>query len=328
MPNHPRTPTHSETPHPGAPVVEIDGLCKSYDGRVVVDDLSMTVRPGEVVGLIGANGAGKTTTVEIIQGLRHADAGHVRVLGLHPRRDAARLRPLLGSQLQSSALPDRMRVGEAVALFAQPRPGRPMPDGDALLERFGLAHRRRYAFGSMSGGERQRLFLVLALLNTPRLVILDELTQGLDPTARRDVWAAVDQLRDVGTTVLLVTHELAEAEALCDRVIAMRDGKVLAEGTPAELVRRFAGAATVSFTWTPGGHLELARDLHRLNAIVGVTRVRRDAGRVIVDGDVPVIAHVGAWLAASGRPIPPDLRVDQPGLEDALLTLLDSPRAA
>ena len=217
---------------------------------------------------------------------------------------------------------------EAVALFAQPRPGAPAPDSDALLERFGLAYRRRYAFGSMSGGERQRLFLVLALLNTPRLVILDELTQGLDPTARRDVWAAVDQLRDVGTTVLLVTHELVEAEALCDRVIAMRDGKVLAAGTPAELVRRFAGAATVSFTWTPGDHLDLARDLNRLNRIEGVTRVRRNAGRVIVDGDVPVIAHVGAWLAASDQPVPPDLRVDQPGLEDALLTLLDSPRAA
>ncbi len=291
-------------------VVTVRGLCKSYDGRVVVDELDLDVAAGEVVGLIGTNGAGKTTTVECLHGLRQPDAGSVRVLGLDPRRDAAALRPMVGVQLQDSALPDRLRVGEAVALFARCGAGR----GEELLEQFGLAARRRSPFAGLSGGERQRLFLVLALLNRPRLVILDELTQGLDPAARREVWSAVDTLRAGGTTVLLVTHELAEAEALCGRVIAMRAGRVLDSGSPAELVARHAARATVRFT---GGE-----DLTGLHALPGVDAVSRDAGMVTVLGDRRVIAYVGAWLVERG-PIPGDLRVEVPDLEAALLTLLD-----
>ena len=204
-------------------VVTVRGLRKSYGGRVVVDGLDLAVSAGEIVGLIGANGAGKTTTVECVQGLRKPDAGQLRVLGYDPVTQAGELRPLIGSQLQDSALPDRLRVAEAVELFGTPR----ARDGGELLSRFGLAPRRRSAFGSLSGGERQRLFLVLALLNRPRLVILDELTQGLDPAARRGVWAAVRQLHDEGATVLLVTHEMDEAEALCGRVVVMRAGRVL-----------------------------------------------------------------------------------------------------
>ena len=194
-------------------VVTVRGLRKSYGRRKVVDGLDLDVLEGEVVGLIGANGAGKTTTVECIQGLRRPDAGTLRVLGLDPVTEAERLRPLIGSQLQDSALPDRLRVAEAVELFTP----RGVAGGRELLEQFGLAEQRRSPFASLSGGERQRLFLVLALLGRPRLVILDELTQGLDPSGRRNVWAAVSQLREDGTTVLLVTHELDDAEALCDR---------------------------------------------------------------------------------------------------------------
>ena len=234
--------------------------------------LDLDVGSGEVVGLIGANGAGKTTTVECLQGLRRPEAGHVRVLGLDPIRDADRLRPQIGSQLQSSALPDRLRVSEAIALFAGPEAA----DADGLLEQFGLAHRRRSAFAGMSGGERQRLFLVLALLNRPRLVILDELTQGLDPAARREVWSAIAQLRDVGTTVLLVTHELAEAEALCERVVAMRDGRVLDQGTPAELVARHGGGATVRFGMSPVTDVATAAALQELNRLPGVHAVTRE----------------------------------------------------
>src|SRR4029077_17320085 len=207
-------------PTPEASVVTVRGLIKSYDGRVVVDKLDLDVGAGEIVGLVGANGAGKTTTVECLQGLRKPDAGTLRVIGFDPVTQATGLRPHVGSQLQDSALPDRLRVAEAVTLFRTPH-GR---DGAELLEQFGLAARRRSAFASLSGGERQRLFLVLALLNRPRLVILDELTQGLDPAARHGVWSAIDQLRRDGTTVLIVTHEIDEAEALCDRVIAMRAG--------------------------------------------------------------------------------------------------------
>jgi ABC-2 type transport system ATP-binding protein len=180
-------------------VVTARGLRKAYGNTVVVDGLDLDVPAGEIVGLIGANGAGKTTTVECIQGLRKPDAGTIRVLGYDPATQAEALRPMVGSQLQDSALPDRLRVAEAVDLFSTRR----ARDGGELLEQFGLAGRRRSAFGSLSGGERQRLFLVLALLNRPRLVILDELTQGLDPAGRRDVWAAVRQLHDEGITVLL-----------------------------------------------------------------------------------------------------------------------------
>ncbi|MXG89430.1 ABC transporter ATP-binding protein [Nocardioides flavescens] len=295
-------------------VVRVRGLRKSYGDRVVVDDVDLDVHRGEVLGIIGTNGAGKTTTVEILQGLRRADAGEVRVLGLDPARDADRLRPLLGSQLQSSRLPDRMRVDEALHLFSGPR----ADGGETLLDRFGLAHRRGSAFGSMSGGEQQRLFLVLALLNRPRLVVLDELTQGLDPAARREVWAAVSRLRSDGTTVLLVTHELAEAEALCDRVVAMRDGRVLDAGTPAELVDRHAGRAEITFTLPAG---RPAEQLAEVRALPGVQQVRRTGDRLAVEGERAAIAHVGRWLVGAGR-VPADLRVVVPDLESALLGLL------
>jgi ABC-2 type transport system ATP-binding protein len=298
-------------------VVTVRGLRKSYAGRVVVDDLDLDLDAGEVVGLIGANGAGKTTTVECIQGLRRPDAGVLRVLGCDPTRDAERLRPMLGSQLQDSGLPDRLRVGEAIDLFATTRSTR----AGELLERFGLGARHRSAFASLSGGERQRLFLVLALLNRPRLVILDELTQGLDPAARREVWSAVAQLRDEGTTVLLVTHELDEAETLCGRVIAMRGGRVLDQGRPADLVARHAGWAIVRFT-AAGPDL-----VDALRLLPGVGAVRAVGARIEVHGDRQVIAQVGAELVRRG-PVPSDLDVEVPDLEAALLHLLDDPTAS
>jgi ABC-2 type transport system ATP-binding protein len=295
-------------------VVTVRGLRKTYGTRVVVDRLDLDVRAGEIVGLVGANGAGKTTTVECIQGLRRPDGGALSVLGHDPVTQAARLRPLVGSQLQDSALPDRLRVAEALALFATPRAG----DGGELLAQFGLAERRRSVFSSLSGGERQRLFLVLALLNRPRLVILDELTQGLDPAARRNVWAAVRQCRDAGATVLLVTHEMDEAEALCDRIVVMRAGCVLDTGTPAELVDRHARRATVTFSLPdpPAPRLDELRQLD------GVREVEREGARVTVHGDRRVIAYVGATLVRWG-PVPADLSVHVPDLEDALLGLLE-----
>jgi len=299
-------------------VVTVRGLTKSYGDRIAVDRLDLDVSAGEVLGLIGANGAGKTTAVECIQGLRRPDAGSVRVLGLDPVRDADRVRQLVGSQLQSSALPDRLRVGEAVALFSTRR----ARDAEGLLERFGLAGKLRSAFGTMSGGEQQRLFLVLALLNQPRLVILDELTQGLDPSARREVWASVAQLRDAGTTVLLVTHELDEAEVLCDRVVAIRSGRVMDAGTPAELVARHAAVATTRFGIDV---VDAGGITHALQDVPGVHDVDIDpAGQVTVRGARSSIAHVGAWLVERGE-IPADLRVDVPDLEAALLALLDDP---
>lgn len=300
-------------------VLTVRGLRKTYGKRVVVDGVDLTVAAGEIVGLAGANGAGKTTTVECIQGLRRPDAGVLRVLGYDPVTQAARLRPLVGSQLQDSALPDRLRVAEALDLFATSR----ARDGGELLEQFGLAGQRRSVFSSLSGGERQRLFLVLALLNPPRLVILDELTQGLDPAARRNVWAAVRQLHDTGTTVLLVTHEMDEAEALCGRIVVMRAGRVLDAGTPAELVDRHARRATIRFS-LPDPPAPLLEEIRRL---AGVRDVELTGPRITVHGDRRIIAHVGAALVRWG-PVPEDLGVHVPDLEDALLGLLEREPAA
>jgi ABC-2 type transport system ATP-binding protein len=299
-------------------VVTVRGLRKAYGKRIVVHGLDLDVRAGEIVGLAGANGAGKTTTVECIQGLRKPDSGVLRVLGYDPVTQGRQLRPLIGSQLQDSALPDRLRVAEAIELFTTPR----ARDGGELLEQFGLAERRRSAFSSLSGGERQRLFLVLALLNRPRLVILDELTQGLDPAARRNVWAAVRQLHEGGTTVLLVTHEMDEAEELCGRIIAMRAGRVLDSGTPAELIDRHARRATVRFTLPEAG-TSLLEQLRRIN---GVQDVELSGSRVTMVGDRCMIAHVGAALVGWG-PVPQDLGVHVPDLEDALLRLLENDQA-
>jgi len=286
-------------------VVMARDLRKRYGGRAVVDGVDLEVEEGEVVGLIGANGAGKTTTVECLQGLRHPDSGVLRVLGYDPTTQADRLRPLIGSQLQDSALPDRLRVREAVELFATAR----ARDAGELLDRFGLIERRDSAFASLSGGDR------------PQLVFLDELTQGLDPAARRNVWAAVGQLRDEGATVVLVTHELDEAEALCDRVIAMRAGQVLDAGPPADLVNRHAKWATVRFSWSVADST-----LAELGDLVGVQSVRRVGERVEVRGDRRVIAYVGADLVRRGA-VPDDLTVEVPDLESALLRLLEGAAA-
>jgi ABC-2 type transport system ATP-binding protein len=295
-------------------VVTVRGLRKSYRTRVVVDGLDLDVPAGEIVGLIGANGAGKTTTVECVQGLRKPDSGQLRVLGFDPVTQSAQLRPLVGSQLQHSALPDRLRVTEALDLFGTPR----ARGGAELLEQFGLAPRRRSVFSSLSGGERQRLFLVLALLNRPRLVILDELTQGLDPAARRDVWAAVRQLNDEGTTVLLVTHEMDEAEALCGQVAVMRAGRVIDAGAPTDLVERHASTAVIRFSM-PDPPAQLLDQVRRLD---GVREVSRTGSRITVRGHRRIIAYVGAALVR-WEPVPADLSVHVPSLEDALLALLN-----
>ena len=214
-------------------VVEVTDLRKRYGDVVAVDGVSLSVVRGEVFGVVGPNGAGKTTTVECIAGLRRPDAGRVRVLGMDPAADAATVRVRVGVQLQQAALPDRLRVGEAMRLFAGAY-GR-LDRVDALLDQWGLQAKRRAAFATLSGGQRQRLFIALALLGEPEIVVLDELTTGLDPAARRETWALVRRLREAGTTVVLVTHAMDEADALCDRLAVIVAGRVVALGVPAEV---------------------------------------------------------------------------------------------
>ncbi len=228
------------------PVVEVDGLVKRYGAAEVVNGIHFTVHRGELFGLLGTNGAGKTTTVEILQGLRRADGGRVRVLGLDPASAGDQLRRRIGAQLQDAALPERMRVAEALALFAALHPT-PRPTAE-LVEEWQLDAILRRPFDALSGGERQRLFVALALVGRPEIVFLDELTQNLDPMARRHTWDVVRHVRDAGTTVVLVTHDVEEAERLCDRIVVMDHGRVVADGTPAAIVDELGGASTVRFT--------------------------------------------------------------------------------
>src|SRR6516165_3885052 len=268
--------------------------------------------PGSIEGM-------SERDVVTVRGLRKVYGGRVVVDGLDLAVSAGEIVGLIGANGAG-----KTTTVECVQGLRKPDAG-PLRvrDGGALLSRFGLAPRRRSAFGSLSGGERQRLFLVLALLNRPRLVILDELTQGLDPAARRNVWAAVRHLHDEGTTVLLVTHEMDEAEALCGRVVVMRAGRVLDTGAPADLVDRHAGTATIRFSM-PDPPAALLDQVRRM---ASVQEVEQAGARVTVRGARPVIAHVGAALVRWG-PVPADLSVHVPSLEDALLGLLDEGPAA
>lgn len=214
-------------------VIEITELRKTYGGTTAVDGVTLTVKRGEVFGVLGPNGAGKTTTVEAAVGLRTPDSGSVRVLGLDPATDPDQVRQRVGVQLQQAVLPSRMRVKEAMAIFAAAY--RDHADPEELLAAWGLTTQRNRSFGGLSGGQKQRLFIALALLGKPEIVVLDELTTGLDPAARRDTWAMVEALRAQGVTVVLVTHAMDEAETLCDRLVIIDRGRVVAQGTPDEV---------------------------------------------------------------------------------------------
>jgi ABC-2 type transport system ATP-binding protein len=220
-------------------VIEIENLRKSYHDRPAVDGLSLTVERGEIFGIAGANGAGKTTVVECAAGLRPYDDGTVRVLGLDPRTDRRRLMQRVGVQLQEAALPDALRVGEAFRMYASLYQ-HPL-DWRALMDEWGLTEKRRAGFASLSGGWKQRLFVALALIGDPEVVFLDELTTALDPLARRSTWDLVRKLRERGVTVVLVTHFMEEAEALCDRVAIIDRGRVVTSGSPQALIAE-AGA--------------------------------------------------------------------------------------
>jgi ABC-2 type transport system ATP-binding protein len=217
-------------------VIEVEDLCKNYGDTRAVDGVSFTVEKGETFGVLGHNGAGKTTTVECLVGLRRPDSGTIRVLGVDPARRRRALAQRTGVQLQESELPDRLRVAEAMRLFAAfyDRPD----DWRAVLERWGLSPIATKAFGDLSGGQKQRLKLAMALVGRPELVVLDELTTGLDPLARRETWTLIGDLKASGTTAVLVSHFMDEAEELCDRVAVFGRGRIIALGSPRELVGR------------------------------------------------------------------------------------------
>jgi len=305
-------------------VVVAEGLHKRYGDVAAVDGISFQVRRGEIFGMVGPNGAGKTTTVECVEGLRRPDEGRATVLGLDPWRDARALRERMGVQLQSAGLPQRIKVGEAVELFASFY--RQAADGDALLERLGLGEARNAYVNKLSGGQRQRLFAALALINRPEVVFLDELTTGLDPQGRRDTWDLIREIRAQGATVVLTTHFMEEAERLCDRVAIVDHGRIIALDGPAELVRQQGAQVRVVFELD--GHLgdELSAragqlDLRSLGVLDGVLRVERAGEQVVVFGQGDGLARAVAQALDAEGVRYWNLRSEQPNLEDAFLAL-------
>lgn len=293
-------------------VIEVEHLEKRYGEFVAVDDVSFSVEDGEIFGILGPNGAGKTTTVECLQGLRRPDGGGATVLGLDPRREADRLRKLIGSQLQASVLPERMRVWEALKLFTSRHTD--APDWETVLHRWGLTAKRNASFGSLSGGQQQRLFVALAVAHNPRLVFLDEMTTGLDPMSRRVTWDLVSQVRDAGTTVVLVTHFMDEAEQLCDRVAVIDKGRLVALDTTAGLIAHYAETAQVTFSTD-------LDDVGFLLNVTGVESVDHRGHRVIIGGTGALLARVAAALAAR-QVFPLDLEVKRASLEDVFLSIV------
>jgi ABC-2 type transport system ATP-binding protein len=294
------------------PIIEVEHLQKRYGDTVAVSDVSFSIEEGEIFGILGPNGAGKTTSVEMLAGLRKPDAGKISVLGLDPRTDGEKLRAVVGVQLQESELPDKIEVGEALELYASfyPQPA----DPQRLLETLGLAEKRSTRFAKLSGGQKQRLSIALALIGNPRIAVLDELTTGLDPQARRDTWALIESIRDQGVTIVLVTHFMEEAEYLADRVALIDSGRVVAIDTPAGLADAAVPEQVIRFR--PSMPIEDGL----LDAVPAVSSVTRRGGQVVVTGTGDLLGAVVAVLARNGV-VANQLRVDQASLEDAFVAL-------
>ena len=297
------------------PVIEVDGLVKRYGDLTAVDGVSMTVNEGDIFGILGPNGAGKTTTVESITGLRRADAGRIRVLGLDPVVDRDQLRRLVGVQLQESRQPDRITVEEAVNLFASFYPDPVDPPG--LLAELGLAQARRRRFKELSGGMQQRLSIALALVGNPQVAVLDELTTGLDPHARRETWSLIERVRDRVVTIVLVTHIMEEAERLCDRLALLAGGRVIASGTPAALVAEVAAPQRIRFT------VSSPVDLSVIAALPEVTAVEQRGTDMEVTGIGDILPALLSLLSGMDV-VAHGLRVNQGTLDDAFLALTGS----
>ncbi|MBQ0979397.1 MULTISPECIES: ABC transporter ATP-binding protein [Micromonospora] len=293
-------------------VIEVTHLSKRYGDLVAVQDVSFTVEPGEIFGVLGPNGAGKTTTVECVAGLRVPDGGGVSVLGLDPRRDAAQLRQRVGVQLQESQLPDRLRVAEALELYASFY--RNPADPAALIDKLGLGEKRNTAYKKLSGGQKQRLSIALALVGNPEIAILDELTTGLDPQARRDTWGLIEQVRDSGVTIVLVTHFMEEAERLCDRVAVIDRGRVVALDSPAGLVSAVAPEQRIRFRPSAPVDDRLLTDLPEVSA------VQRTGSQVVVTGTGDLL-HAVTSVLARHQIVAADLRLEQSTLDDAFVEL-------
>jgi ABC-2 type transport system ATP-binding protein len=296
------------------PVIQISGIRKAYGSLVAVHEVSLEVYEGEIFGLIGPNGAGKTTTMECVEGIRTPDRGTISVLGLDPFRDIYRLQERIGVQLQQAQLQKRIKVWEAVSLWASLYKKKP-DVGERLLEQLGLLDKRNAWFMNLSGGQKQRLFIALALINDPELVFFDELTTGLDPQARRAIWDLVRGIRDRGKTVFMTTHLMEEAERLCDRVAIIEHGRIIDVDSPERLVSRNCPQRTVVLTTDdPEAEAHFARVPH-------VTAVARQGARYTIDGlGDEFVTEVIQCVSQNAMHVT-DFRTVLPTLEDVFLKL-------
>ena len=296
----------------GVPALSISHLRKTYWPVVAVDDVSLEVRQGEIFGILGPNGAGKTTTVECAIGLRRPDSGTVRVLGLDPVTDKGEVREIVGVQLQSSALPAKLRVGEILDMYQSFY--RNPADVEELTEVLGLGSKRDEYYRSLSGGQRQRVSIALALIGQPKIAVLDEMTTGLDPQARRDTWDLIDRVRDRGATIVLVTHFMEEAQRLCDRLALIDAGRVVALDTPAGLMAEASGGKQVRFRPSASFDQSLLTDLPE------VGHVEHDGDWIVVTGKGELVNAVIITLHEAGITAR-DVRLDSSSLEDAFVKI-------
>ncbi|MBL7258364.1 ABC transporter ATP-binding protein [Paractinoplanes lichenicola] len=295
------------------PIIEVSNLVKRYGDHTAVNGVSFSVEPGEIFGILGPNGAGKTTTVECIEGLRKADGGSISVCGIDAQADTSgELRQVLGAQLQESELPDKLKVGEAMELYASFY--RNPADWRELLESLRLSEKINAQYRRLSGGQKQRLSIALALVGNPRVAVLDEVTTGLDPQARRDAWDLIESIRDRGVTILLVTHFMEEAERLCDRLAVIDNGRVVAVDTPAGLVAQVDETQRVRFR--PSAPIDHAV----LLALPEVSSVERAGHQLVVTGTGNLLLAITTVLAQH-QVTAGNLRIDQTTLDDAFVAL-------
>jgi ABC-2 type transport system ATP-binding protein len=296
------------------PVIRVSGVRKTYGATVAVADVSFDVHHGEIFGLIGPNGAGKTTTMECIEGLRTPDRGSISVLGLDPFRQVYELQDRIGVQLQQAQLQKRIKVWEAVDLWASLYRKKAV-DGERLLAQLGLTDKRDAWFMNLSGGQKQRLFIALALINDPDVIFLDELTTGLDPQSRRAIWELVRGIRERGKTVFLTTHLMEEAERLCDRVAIIEQGTIIDIDTPERLVARHCAERTVVLA------TDDPRAEERFRTIPGVQSVVRADLRFTIRGSGDDLVTEVIHCLSENRIRVRDFRTILPNLEDVFLKL-------
>ncbi len=296
------------------PILQVENLTKRYGSVEAIRGVSFEVQEGEVFGLLGPNGAGKTSTVEILEGLRTPDSGRVSVCGMDPQRNPEELKREIGAVLQATSLPDKMRVLEALRLFASFYERR--RDPEELLRRFGLEEKRESFYSELSGGQKQRLALAMALVNQPRVLFFDEPTAGLDPQVRREIYAIIEELRQERKTIVLTTHYIEEAERLCDRVAIVDHGKVIAEGTPRELKQSSGGTTRIEV------RLAKPASVEKLKGLDGVTDCRTVDGAFLLHCRRPPQAIVALvkHLEAEGNELM-NLEISAPTLEDVFIEL-------